>query len=145
MTRFIYPADFTAQADGRVLVGFPGVTGAHTEGDDIVDAERQAADCLAEAIAAAMVAGEAIPQPARRARGQRLVALDPVIAAKAALYTALRDAGISKNALANKIGRQEKEVRRMLDPRIASKIALIDDALRALGQRLVIEARDDAA
>jgi antitoxin HicB len=47
------------------------------------------------------------------------------MAAKAALYLAMREAGISNVQLARKLGCDEKEVRRMLDPRPRPSIVLV--------------------
>ena len=58
--------------------------------------------------------------------------------AKAALYVAMREAGISKLQLAKQLGVDEKEVRRLLDPHYGSKLPRIAEAISLLGQRLVI-------
>jgi antitoxin HicB len=47
------------------------------------------------------------------------------MAAKAALYLAMREAGITNAQLARKLGCGEKEVRRMLDPRHPTKLPRI--------------------
>ena len=56
----------------------------------------------------------------------------------AALYVAMRRAGISKLQLAKRLGVDEKEVRRLLDPHYGSKLPRIAKAISVLGQRLVI-------
>ena len=58
--------------------------------------------------------------------------------AKAALFVAMREAGISKMQLAKQLGVDEKEVRRLLDPHYGSKLPRIAEAIGVLGQRLVI-------
>jgi antitoxin HicB len=58
--------------------------------------------------------------------------------AKAALFVAMRQAGISKLQLARRLGVDEKEVRRLLDPHYGSKLPRIAQAISVLGQRLVI-------
>jgi len=153
--RFVYPADFTPQPAGEILVTFPDFAWAATDGNDESDAVWQAADCLAEVIAGHIVDGLDIPLPSRRRAGQRLVAVPPAIAAKAALHMAMRDVGVTKAELARRLRLEHKEVRRMLDPRLQTKLPRIDDALWALGYRIsleldatgadAIEARDDSA
>ena len=59
-------------------------------------------------------------------------------AAKAALYVAMREAGVSKMELARRLGVDEKEVRRMLDPGHGSKLPRIAEAIEALGRHLRI-------
>jgi antitoxin HicB len=58
--------------------------------------------------------------------------------AKAALYVAMAEAGISKVQLAKRLGVDEKEVRRLLDPHYGSKLPRIAQAIGLLGRRLVI-------
>jgi len=58
--------------------------------------------------------------------------------AKAALYVAMREAGITKVQLARQLGVDEKEVRRLLDPHYGSKLPRIAEAIQLLGKRLVI-------
>ena len=59
--------------------------------------------------------------------------------AKVALYLAMREAGITNMELAKKLGVDEKEVRRLLDPHYGSKLPRIAEAISLLGQRLVID------
>jgi antitoxin HicB len=47
-------------------------------------------------------------------------------------------AGITKSELARRIGKDEKEVRRILDPKHPTKLPALIAALRALGKRLVV-------
>jgi predicted RNase H-like HicB family nuclease len=74
--------------DGRYVVRFPDLPEALTDGMDEKEALVEAADCLSEALASRIVDGEAIPSPSRLDRGQYLISPDPIIALKAALYTA---------------------------------------------------------
>ncbi len=117
---------------------------ALTQGDGEADALWQAADCLEEAIAAYITEGRDIPMPSKPRKNDRLIPLSPVMAAKAALYQVMRDAGLTKVALARRLGCNEKDVRRMLDPKHPTKIPALSNALAALGKRLVIEVRDAA-
>ena len=104
MTNFVYPVRLSHDEDGRVLVEFPDFPFAVTDGADVSEALTQASDCLEEALAFYITEGEPIPEPTRFRRGAggwiATVAPGPVIAAKAALYQAVRDAGITKVALA---------------------------------------------
>lgn len=73
------------------------------------------------------------------ARGRPRVAPMAVTAAKTALAAAIGEAGITKTALARELGVLENEVRRMLNPRHATKIARLEAALAIFGRRLVID------
>jgi antitoxin HicB len=66
-------------------------------------------------------------------------------AVKAALYLALRETGLSKVELAARLGCDEKEVRRLLDPRHPSKLPRLQAALAALGKRLALRLENEAA
>ena len=73
-----------------------------------------------------------------------LVTLPGSMAAKASLYLAMLDAGITKAQLAKRLG-VDKEVRRMLNPRHPTKLPRIERALAALGKRLVVTLETEAA
>ncbi len=143
LQRFVFPAEFR-KGDGTIVVRFPDNPEALTEGDDEAEAYVQATDCLEEAIAGYIADGRDIPAPSKRKPGQRLVPVPVQTAAKAALHLALRDAGLSKAALARELGCDVKEVRRILDPRHPTKLPRIDAALSVLGKRLVLGVRDAA-
>lgn len=136
--RYVYPVDLTADEDGGFVAVIPDVAGAVTEGDSREEALANAADCVEEAIAAAMEAREDVPAPSR-ARGRPTVVPGALIAAKLALYTALRGSGQSQSALARAMAVNEAEVRRMLDPRHRTKIERLEAALAVFGKRVVIE------
>jgi antitoxin HicB len=53
--------------------------------------------------------------------------------AKAALYLAMGEAGMTKVQLARRPGCDEKEVRRMLDPRHPTKLPRIKEAREVFG------------
>ena len=137
MTHFVYPVDLSRDRDGWYLVRFPDLPEALTSGESKAAALREASDCLGEALASRLVHREGIPRPSP-AKGRPTVAPPAVIAAKVALTEALRDAGMSNTAFADALGVQEGEVRRLLDPRHASKIGRLEAALARLGKRLVV-------
>jgi len=77
-------------------------------------------------------------------RGERLIPVPAPMAAKAALYLAMRQAGVTNVQLAEKLGCDEREIRRMLDPRHATKLPRIKEALAVLGKRLVLGVEEAA-
>lgn len=109
-----------------------------TQGDTEQDALEQAADAMDEVFATYMVEGIEFPEPSKAKRREHLVAPPAETMAKAALFVAMRQAGISKLQLARRLGVDEKEVRRLLDPHYGSKLPRIAQAISVLGQRLVI-------
>jgi antitoxin HicB len=78
------------------------------------------------------------------ARGERLIPVPAQMAAKAALYLAMKEAGITNAQLARKLGCDEKEVRRMLDPRHPTKLPRIKEALDVFGKRLIVSVEEAA-
>ncbi len=70
--------------------------------------------------------------------GQILVALPSIVAAKLALYTAMRRQGINNVALAKRLGLSESAVRRLVNPHHRSHISSVEAALRAIGRGLVV-------
>jgi antitoxin HicB len=130
MQHFVYPASLTPEEqDGGYVVTFPDLPEAISQGDDTLDALRQGADCLEEAIAGRI---------RRLGPSFYAIPLSAQMAAKAALYLALCQAGITQVELASRLHCDEKEVRRLLDPRHASKLSRLESALAALGQQLVV-------
>jgi antitoxin HicB len=145
MRNFIYPARLTPDAEaGGYVVTFRDVRGAVTQGDDLASALTEAQDCLDEAIAGCIARGDEVPLASRPRKGEQLIPLPALMAAKASLYLAMHSSETSNVKLAKLMGCDEKEVRRMLSPRHQTKIARIQEALRLLGKRLLVSL-DDAA
>jgi antitoxin HicB len=139
MQSFIYSATLTPdKEDGGFVVTFVDLPEAITQGEDVADALSEAADCLDEAIANRIVMGLPSPCPASLKRGRYAVHLAAQTAAKAALYWAIQNAQVTKAELAKRLACDEKEVRRLLDPRHPSKLPRIEAALAAVGQRLIV-------
>jgi antitoxin HicB len=144
--RFDYPIELeplTSQDGGGLLIRFPDWR-AVTDGDDLAEAMANAIDCLEEMIANRINRRQDIPRPSP-AQGRRTIGPGGQIASKAALWLALREQGVSLNDLARRLGHDSTlQVRRLLDPRHASRLELIDVALAALGKRLIVELADVA-
>ncbi|MGA2128635.1 MAG: type II toxin-antitoxin system HicB family antitoxin [Xanthobacteraceae bacterium] len=148
MRQFVYFACFESGEDAVVVVSFPDVPEAITEGNDRAEAYAQAEEALGLALLTYPARGLALPKARSRSRDLVPVAVDPEIAVKLALLEAVRAARLSKSEFARRIGKDEKEARRILDPRHATKLPTLTAALRKLGQRLVVgvePARDQSA
>ena len=135
--RLEWPAQLQPQDDGMILVSFPDIPEALTEGETQAEALEQAHDCLVAALAGYVGARRAVPWPSQ-ARGQAMIGLPTLTAAKIALYSAMRAEGIGNTALAVRLGLSEGAVRRLIDLDHRSHIGQIETALRALGRRLCI-------
>ena len=140
-----YPASFVPEEQGKGFhVRFTDLAEALTGGGDLNDTFVQAADCLAEAIAGRIARGDEIPLPSKPKRGQHLISVPLQLAPKLALYLAMRESGIPNTELARRLGVSETVVRRMLNPKHATKPEKIQAALRALGKRIVVGFEDAA-
>src|ERR1035437_7214801 len=140
MQIFEYRARFEpGERKGTLVVSLSDVPEASTEGKGEAQARANAEEALGLALLSYPQRGLALPKPS--ARGAKLVsiAVEPEIAAKLALLEAIRERGLSKSVFARLIGRDEKEVRRILDPRHSTKLSTLSEALRALGQQMRIK------
>ena len=135
-----YPVRLERDDRGAVLVSFPDIPEALTEGATEGEALAEAQDCLIAALGGYMDDRRDIPRPSP-GRGRPLVALPALAAAKIALYRAMRERGLSNAALARRLGTMEGTVRRLIDLDHRSHIGQVETALAALGQRLVVATR----
>ena len=140
--RFIYPALLEHAGAHEVVVSFRDLPECLTSGADEAEALFQAQDALEEAIAGRIDDGEPIPTPSTPEIGERLVAVPTDMAAKAAFVLAFRESGLSRVSLAQRLGADEKSVRRILDPRHRTAASRINRALRTLGRELVVEVQE---
>jgi len=139
MKTFAYAASFEpGKRRGVVVASFPDVPEAITEGDGIEDARRMAADALGTALLAYVRAGRPLPRARRAGKNTETIAVEPEVAAKLAMLMAFADAGMSQREFARRLGKDEREIRRLLDPMHPTKIGALDAALKVLGRRLVV-------
>ena len=139
--RYLYPCVLMPEEGGGFVVSFPDVPGANTCGDDRAEALAMAEDALAVALAGHVHERWDIPVSSPAAPGQVLVAVAPLVAAKLVLYSAMREQGMTKTALAARLGLSESVGRRLLNPDHRSHISQIERALRVVGRRLAVEDR----
>jgi antitoxin HicB len=137
--QFIYPATLTPDPSGGFVVTFRDWPEAITQGETLAETLLEAADCLEEAVAARIDDRGEIPAPSASLPEEHPVAVPIQTALKAALFLAVGETGIGSSELARRLGVNEKEARRLLDPRHPSKAATLERALLALGRRLAIE------
>ncbi len=137
--RYVYPCVLHAEEGEGFWVLFPDVKGASTSGSTREEALEMAEDALVAALGAYYYLGEDIPLPSPVGEGQEPVPLQPIAAAKVALNVAMRDQGITKVALAKRLGVSEAAVRKLCNPDHRSHISTIERALHAVGRGIIIE------
>jgi antitoxin HicB len=96
-----------------------------------------AEEALGLVLLAYLQRGRALPKSRARGRDLADVSVAPDVTAKLAALEPFAATGITKSELARRIGKDEKEVRRILDPKHPTKLPALTAASRALGKRLV--------
>jgi antitoxin HicB len=144
--RWIYPASIEQSEFGDWVVRFRDVPEALTGGDSFEEAHALAEDCLVAALGIYTNARRPrpVPKPSPARPGEHRVDLPPLVAAKLALYEAMREKGITNMALAQKLGVTETVVRRLLDLDHRSHIGQVEKALALLGKKLALEVLERA-
>ncbi|MDH5300122.1 MAG: type II toxin-antitoxin system HicB family antitoxin [Gammaproteobacteria bacterium] len=133
-----YPADVSVDEEGFYLIKFSGVHGAATDGETMEEAIDNAYECIAEAIASVMAEKEPLPLPQKPKEGQIVIPLPSDLALKASFYFLAKQSGEPNTALAKKLGMDEKEVRRMMDPYYGTKTPKLWEAIKKLGGEITV-------
>lgn len=141
--RYAYPCQVTHHPGSGFVISFPDVREAVTGADDRSEALSLAEDALLAALTLYVDRRAAIPAPGPILDGQEIVAVAPVAAAKLELYSTMRDQGITKRALAKRMGLSDTSVGRLTDPDHRSHMDHVIRALRAVGRDLVVESRSN--
>jgi antitoxin HicB len=140
MQRFTYPVTLNHDdVDGGYVVTCRDVPEVVTQGESLEEAIDAAEGALEAAIEMRIEDGMDIPVPSARRRGEQLAHLPVATAMKVALYVSMREQKISKSELARRLGLDEKEARRMLDPKHGTKVPALERALHALGKRVELQ------
>jgi antitoxin HicB len=113
-----------------------------TDGADAAEALTEASDCLSEALAGRIVDREEVPIPSAAGADMHLISPEPTIALKVALYDALRAAAIDTADLAQRLGIDERQAARLIDPKARTPLSKLEAALSALGYTIGIEVRE---
>jgi antitoxin HicB len=134
-----YPVELTP--DGKFLmVTFPDIPEANSQGDSVEDALKMAADALETALDFYFDAGRPVPAPSKPKRGQHTVELRASVAAKVLLLNEMSSQKVRPSELARRLRVTRQEVNRLIDRRYTSKIDGIAGALKALGKTMEIRA-----
>lgn len=145
MSDFTFGALIEPGDEAGFVVTFPDVPEAVTQGDTYEDAAAMAEEALGLALLSYPKRGLALPVARARERGLVRVPVAPDVAAKIALLDAFRMSGLTRAELAERLGKDAREVRRLLDPFHPSKLPAMTRALAVLGIRLIVRAEKTAA
>lgn len=134
-----YPVNL--RRDGKfILVTFPDIPEAITQGDNRDHALAMAKEALELAMEFYFDDQRPVPLPSRARKGQAVVNLSPSVAAKVLLLNEMLRQKVRPSELARRIGTTKQEVNRLTNLRHPTKIDRIDAALQALGKRLIVKA-----
>ena len=136
---YAYPCQLTPDEDGGYVATFPDVPEAITGGEDRTEALTMAEDALATALAGYVHEKWDIPSPSEPVEGQVSVPVPTVVAAKLALYSAMKVQRITKVELAHRLGVSESAVRKLTNPDHRSHMSQVQKALREVGRKLKVE------
>ncbi len=134
-----YPVNLR-KSEGFLVVSFPDVPEAHTQGVDRVEALAMAKEALELSMEFYFDDQRPVPMPSKPKRGQAVVVLSPSVAAKVLLLHEMLRQKVRPIDLARRLGTTKQEVNRLTNLRHPTKIDRIDAALRALGKRLYLDA-----
>jgi antitoxin HicB len=145
MRTYTYWALFEPGRRSGIVVTFPDIPEAITQGRDEADARGMAAEALGMVLLTHLEQGRPLPKASKRQKDLIAINVEPEIAAKLAVIEAFKAARITQGELASRLGKDGREVRRILDPNHATKLPALIQALQALGRRLVIGVEEIAA
>ena len=137
MKFYEYSAKFEpGQKKGVIVVTFSDVPEAITQGRSILEAEQNASDALCMALLSYPLRGLPVPRP--KARTGKKINVPADVAAKLAVLEAYAVSKLSKAELARRLQKDEREIRRILDPLHATKLSTLVEALSVLGRRMIV-------
>ena len=137
MARYVYPVELAPDDNDTLLVTSPDFPELTTFGEDEADALRHAVDALRTVVDHYIESDRPLPDPSP-ARGRPTVALPALVAAKAALYSAMRESSVTQTELARRLGIDGRQVRRLLDLYTSTRFGELERALAAVGRRLTV-------
>ncbi|KEG20306.1 hypothetical protein H704_00956 [Bartonella bacilliformis Peru38] len=139
---FIY-AKLEADPDGGFVITFPDIPEAITAGASQAEALEHASETLGLALQSYLIRNLPLPTP-QKYKGLVAITVDAWNALKLAVIEAFNEVDITKTELANRLGKKETEVRRILDPNYPTKLQKLEQALAVLGKQVIISIKDAA-
>ena len=133
-----YPVILETQPEGGLVVTFPDVPEAITQGEDEDEALMYAVDALESALSFYVDDRKPLPVPSKAKRGQKTMRPSALECAKLGVYQAMMEQGVRKSELARRLGWHMPQVDRLFDLRHASRLDQIEAAARALGRHIEV-------
>lgn len=136
MSSFAYPALIQEEAPGEFIVIFRDIPEAITGAPTRAEALDEAIDALSVAIEGYLAEGRALPDASSAEAGEDVVSVTPALAARVALVETMAEKKVSGRALAERLMKDERHVRRILSGQSTIEQSVL--ALRALGVRATL-------
>lgn len=133
-----YPVTILKDGTGY-MAKFADIPEALTAGDTYQEALDNAADALVTAFEFYFEDGRKIPSPVE-VEAREFVTVPVSLWSKVLLLNAMVENKVTQAAMAEKMGVSKQSFQRIVDVRHATKIDMIDAALKALGKRLELTA-----
>ncbi|WP_347467494.1 type II toxin-antitoxin system HicB family antitoxin [Burkholderia stagnalis] len=135
-----YPVALEHDDNGTLLVTSPDIPEMAAVGENVDDALVQALDSLEASFEIYFAEKRPIPMPSKAKRGQHLVTLPVLVAAKVLLANEMIEQKVRKADLARRLHVNAVQVDRLLKFGHASKIEQVEAAFSQLGKRLEVRA-----
>ncbi len=144
--RYAYPClierdleENRATAREAYVITFRDVPEAISGGWSWDEALEMAQDCLDVALSFYFDDGQDLPTPSPLRAGEVMISTTPTVAAKLALYAAMRAQGVTAAHLGEQLGLDEEATQKLLNPLHGSHITTVRRALTVVGRELVVE------
>lgn len=121
------------------VISFRDIRGANSCGWSWEEALEMAQDCLDVALTFYTDDGQDLPAPSPLRDGEVMISTTPTVAAKLALYNAMKEQGLTAEQLAERLHLDEQAVRKLLNPLYRSHITTVRRALAVVGRELIVE------
>ena len=128
-----------ARDEASFLVDFADFPEAHSVGETMEEAHREAVDGLITAVELYMDDRRMVPMPSAAAQGQHTVPLPALETAKVLLWNEMLQQKMRKADLARKMQVHQPQIDRLFDLRHATKLDFVEQTAAALGRRLTVE------
>jgi antitoxin HicB len=141
-----YTAVFEADGEG-LIVHFPAIPEIVTGGATFEEAFNNAHDALEVVLLTYAKENIVLPQDMvsrKNSNAAHTIHVPATVVAKLEFIAAFRQSGLTRVALAERLGKAETEVRRMLNPYHGTKLAMLEMAIGALGKRFVLKVEEAA-
>lgn len=129
------------QVSGReaYVITFRDVPEAISGGWSWAEALAMAQDCLDVALTFYSDEGQDLPTPSELRPGEVMISTTPTVAAKFALYNAMREQGVTAEQLSERLRLDEQATQKLLNPLYRSHITTVRRALAIVGRELIVE------